>query len=429
MKYKDLPNNNKFCMRPWRGAHIMPDGDVVACCHQTYGHWGKKDYDIKHNLKNSDIGTIRNSPEWNQLRKDLVNGVQNEACEYCWRLEDKGLSSMRTRGNEMDHGWIIEDIDINLDGTLADNKVSYWDIRDSNLCNMKCIMCGPGLSSLWNQEALDNFDNKETGYNVKNPIGDKALFHVNDVSREPIESIIERHIDHAQAFYFAGGEPLINDTHWRIIEMLEERKMFNTRLAYNTNLLKLKYKKWNAAEAWKKFPNLSIGASIDAVGYRAEYTRTGTVWNLLEDNFAKGMEINPWAMGISATVNIMTIGGMADLMKWVGKMQVRQNKFIYHNVLVSPSYLNINILPMEVREQLWKPIQETIDTWDPKWKHIITGTSLKVLKEKFFNDVPDEEYCIAQRKQFKSKIQQLDRVRGTNILDACPELEDFWNSI
>lgn len=290
-------------------------------------------------------------------------------------------------------------------------------------------MCGPGLSSLWNQEALDNFDNKETGYNVKNPIGDKALFHVNDISREPIESIIERHIDHAQAFYFAGGEPLINDTHWRIIEMLEERKMFNTRLAYNTNLLKLKYKKWDAAEAWKKFPNLSIGASIDAVGYRAEYTRTGTVWNLLEDNFAKGMEINPWAMGISATVNIMTIGGMADLMKWVGKMQVRQNKFIYHNILVSPSYLNINILPMEVREQLWKPIQETLDTWDPKWKHIITGTSLKVLKEKFFNDVPDEEYCIAQRKQFKSKIQQLDRVRGTNILDACPELEDFWNSI
>lgn len=429
MKYKDLPANNKFCMRPWRGAHIMPDGDVVACCHQTYGHWGKKDYDIKHNLKNSDIGTIRNSPEWNQLRKDLVNGVQNEACEYCWRLEDKGLTSMRTRGNEMDHGWIIDGIDISMDGTLTDNEISYWDIRDSNLCNMKCIMCGPGLSSLWNQEALDNYDAKETGYNVKNPIGDKALFHVNDVSQEPIESIIERHIDHAEAFYFAGGEPLINDTHWRIIEMLEERKMFNTRLAYNTNLLKLKYKKWDAAEAWKKFPNLSIGASIDAVGYRAEYTRTGTVWNLLEDNFAKGMEINPFAMGISSTVNIMTIGGMADLMKWVGKMQVRQNKFIYHNVLVSPSYLNINILPMETREQLWKPIQDTLDTWDPKWRHVITGTSLKVLKEKFFNDVPDEEYCIAQRKQFKSKIQQLDRVRGTNFLDACPELEDFWNSI
>ena len=415
-------------MRPWRGAHVMPDGDVVACCHQTYGHWGKKDYDIKLNLANSDIGKIRHSDPWNKLRKDLINGVKNEACEYCWHLEDKGLSSMRTQGLAH-HGFIIDDIDINEDGTLADNEISYWDIRDSNLCNMKCIMCGPGLSSLWNQEALDNYDGKELGYNIKNPIGDKALFHVNDVSREPIEKIIERHIDHAQAFYFAGGEPLVNDTHWRILDMLEEREMFNTRLYYNTNLLKLKYKNWDAIRTWKKFTNLSIGASIDGIGARAEYTRTGTVWKSIEENFDRCMEHKPAVTGISMTVNIMTLGGLAEMMNWVGEKQVRENKFIYHNVLVSPAYLNINILPMEIRERLWKPIQDTIDGWDPKWKHIIKGHSFDILKEKVFNDVPPEDYQVKQRKRFKQMITQLDRVRGTNILDACPELEDFWKSI
>lgn len=429
MKKTELPKNNKVCLLPWRGAHIMPDGDVVPCCHQTFGHYGKKDFDVKLSLKDGDIGSIRGGVQWDKLRKDLINGVENEACEYCWRHERRNLPSMRTQKNKT-HSHILNDIEFNEDGTLDKHEIRYWDIRDSNLCNMKCVMCGPGLSSLWNEEAIKNWNPKEPNrYDIKHPQGDKAVFHVNDVSREPIESIIERHIDHADTFYFAGGEPLINPTHWRILEMLVERKMFHVKLFYNTNLLKLKYGKWDAIKMWENFPEVHIGASIDAVGPRAEYSRTGTVWSQIDKNFKEVHAQRPKHAGISATMNIMTIGGMPELMDWIGERQVYKNKFIYHNVLVSPNYLNINILPMHMREAYWQKIEDKVNTWDPEWRYVISGHSYDVLKERMLNDIIPDTRQELERNRFKRMIMQLDRVRGTNILEACPDLKEFWDSI
>ena len=113
-------------------------------------------------------------------------------------------------------------------------------------------MCGPGLSSLWNQEAIDNHGTDAKNYNVKRPIGDKAVFHVNDVSKEKVEDIIERNIDKAKMFYFAGGEPLVNPTHWKILDLLIEKGLTNVKLTYNSNLQKLTWNKKNALEYWKK---------------------------------------------------------------------------------------------------------------------------------------------------------------------------------
>ena len=39
--------------------------------------------------------------------------------------------------------------------------------------------------------------------------------------------------------YFAGGEPLINDMHYYILNKLIEHKRFDVTISYNTNLLHL----------------------------------------------------------------------------------------------------------------------------------------------------------------------------------------------
>ena len=67
MQKKDLPPDNKFCYYPWRGAHIMPDGNVVACCHQTYGHYGVEDFPIKQNLADKSLEKIINDFKENKV--------------------------------------------------------------------------------------------------------------------------------------------------------------------------------------------------------------------------------------------------------------------------------------------------------------------------------------------------------------------------
>lgn len=420
MKYSELPENNKFCVLAWRGAHIMPSGETVACCMQTYGHYDIRDYDVKQSLSQKTFGTIRDSAEWRRMRKDLIQGIETKPCESCWHNERKGFNSLRLEKNRtLRH--LLNDIEINEDGSLADHKVSYWDIRDNNLCNMKCVMCGPGLSSLWNEEAFK--------HGTQRPVGNKAVIHVDDNSIESVEEILERHIEHAESFYFAGGEPLINDTHWKILDMLVERKMFHVTLFYNSNLLKLNYKGKDAIEYWKQFKEVHVGASIDAIGSRAEYSRAGTVWSAIDKNAKRMMQELPGSLGLSTTTNILTLGGLTDLFNWVGELGIHYGKFGYSNILVSPWFLNFNILPKDYRMRELDRIERFINSIDTKYQHHFKQRGWQKLQDALNDEVEDPAILAYRRWYFKHYCTRLDDVRGNSLIDACPELKPFWDSI
>lgn len=406
--------NNKICVLPWRGAYITTSGEVLPCCLTASNHWNKQNHNIRYSLSNSSLEDIRNSDKWNQLRKDLIEGVENPTCEFCWQKERQGLKSHRVFNNE-NYASLLDDILFNLDGTLDNNDIGYWDVRGTNLCNMKCIMCGSGLSSLWNEEALKNKNNPD--YNFKY-FGDKAVFYANDHSKEPIESVLERHIDKAQAFYFAGGEPLISPIHWRILEMLVERKMFNVKLTYNTNLLKLDYGKWNALKMWENFDEVNICASLDAVGSRAEYSRTGTVWSTVDKNFREIMKQRPTQTGLNPTLSILTIGGMNELLEWADNCNVNPNRIKLDNILVGPSWLNTDILPNHTRQKYWEQFNHQAKKCS-NWR---------VMEQRLCADI-NEDKQQENRLEFKRNIESLDKVRNLNILEACIDLLEFWESI
>ena len=72
---------------------------------------------------------IFNSPQYEQLRSDLSNGIKNKACSVCWKMEEDGLESFR-QCSDLKGGEGLFEFDITL----------------SNLCNLACRMCNIGLS-------------------------------------------------------------------------------------------------------------------------------------------------------------------------------------------------------------------------------------------------------------------------------------------
>ena len=60
-----------------------------------------------------------------------------------------------------------------------------------------------------------------------------------------------------EKIYWAGGEPLLMDEHWYIMNKLVEMGRTDVRIFYNTNFSKLTYKDEDAVELWKKFKNVS----------------------------------------------------------------------------------------------------------------------------------------------------------------------------
>jgi hypothetical protein len=92
---------------------------------------------------------------------------------------------------------------------------------------------------------------------------------------------LEPHLDYVEQIYFAGGEPLLMEEHYRILDELVRRKRFDVRLIYNTNFTHTDLKGNSVFEYWKQLnPNATEQQQRDA------YER---IINPYERSYASGM--------------------------------------------------------------------------------------------------------------------------------------------
>ena len=443
MHYKNLSKNNKFCTFPWIGTFISPSGHMNACCMQT--NFTKK------TLNDISIDHTRNSTEWVQLRKDLINGIEHPSCEKCWFAERNNSGSTRT-SYALSNQFNMHDIEINKNGTLNEtNKITYWDIRSSNKCNMKCINCNPSFSSSLNTEAIDRLvsiinETESKNYDVdpgvqkindifyaentfptstpvnfyeQFPLGIRknelsklsSIIELDNTTKSSIIDRVEKNIDNLTGFYFAGGEPLMNDIHWKILDILIKYEKYDLPINYNTNFSLLTYKGKNILDYWKKFKYLKVGVSIDAIGKRAKYLRYGTNWKKIEKNIDILLtEFSNIDLEISSTVSILSLGGFKSLYDWAKNRKVR---LVSSNFLEHPEWLAIVLLSDELKDKFYNELKDIIS--DKIEYHLYKQIST------------DDLY--KNRSQLKKYINVLDKLRNNSIFESCPELSKFYKGI
>src|SRR6056300_900941 len=211
---EDLNNQDKthgniisksFCILPWTHLHTWPNGNVYPCC---LTDWREE----VGNLETNTLEEIWNNNKMKELRQYMLQGKKHSNCRKCFQQEDYNLDSMRTSLNrKFSHH--IESITKNTskDGHNNDFKLIYWDFRFSNLCNFKCRMCSSALSSKWYEDEINAFGSSQS---------DRALINVNDYSKKDIKLYLENFMEEVEEIYFAGGEPLLMDEHYYILEEL-----------------------------------------------------------------------------------------------------------------------------------------------------------------------------------------------------------------
>jgi hypothetical protein len=112
-------------------------------------------------------------------------------------------------------------------------------------------------------------------------------------------SYVDKFIGDVQEIYFAGGEPLIMDEHYIILEKLIAAGRTDVILRYNTNFSHIQFKKWDLVKLWAPFINcaknpkgrVQLFASLDAVGPVAELARHGTVWENVYNNIETAIKL------------------------------------------------------------------------------------------------------------------------------------------
>jgi len=402
---KLLLQSDKFCIYPWVHLFVSPNGDTYPCCGYQYDH-----NHVAGNTTQNTLKQIWNSEHMRTLRLNMLNETPSSGCRRCYEQEQAGFFSMRNSANKH-HGKHISRVDnTQPDGTYDDFAMIYWDVRFNNLCNLRCRSCGPQFSSSWYQ------DQKA----IAPDYDQRALIFAGKFETDLWEQLIE-HIDYVEQIYFAGGEPLMMDEHYRILEELESRGKWNVRLIYNTNFTVSKLGKRSVFDYWRRFQHVAVGASLDASGSRAEYIRKGTVWSEVESNRRQMLEICPQVdFYISATLSVMNAWHLPDFHReWVDKGLIGARDFNINN-LTNPDHYRIDILPTELKQQIEKKYLHHMEWLNPldDLRRAYNGFQSAI---NFMNAKDNSNYL----DKFRAKTQQLDLIRGERMCDILPELSDI----
>ena len=408
---KKLAEGEAFCILPWIHMHPWPDGRVFTCCLSEH------DSPIG-NLNEMDLDECYNSDNMKSFRLDMLDNKKVSNCNRCYELEEVGHDTLRKRSN---YEFIFEKYGLHedkspivqktkLDGSLDEVHLTYMDIRFSNICNMRCRTCGPDLSSQWFEEAVDSKFNRTPEQKILQiRKGNTAFMEQFDPYLHTVEKI-----------YWAGGEPLLMDEHWYIMNKLVEMGRTDVRIFYNTNFSKLTYKQEDAVELWKKFEHVSIGASLDAGWEKGEYLRKGTIWSDTMANRERlKQELPQHDFNISCTVSIFNVLDVCDFYRKLCEIEFIEPKDFGVNILLGKHVHRATVLPLHMRQRAIEQIKETlawIEGKDQVGRATDTFNSLLQFME------GDDSHLLSDSMQ---EAKEMDRFRAETLFEVFPELSDI----
>jgi MoaA/NifB/PqqE/SkfB family radical SAM enzyme len=161
------------------------------------------------------------------------------------------------------------------------------------------------------------------------------------------------HIDSIEKVYFAGGEPLIMDEHYWLLEELEKRNKFDVTLFYNTNFTAVKQKQRHLFDYWRNFKKISVGASLDASGARAEYLRKDTQWDKIVDNITLlRKDLAHIDFKIYCTVSIINSLHVCDFHRESVEQGFITIDEFKTNLVLEPEYQRLDIAPVPFKEKI-----------------------------------------------------------------------------
>lgn len=333
-------------MFPFTGLATREDGKMKLCC---------------KSLPIGDINTETLEEVWNndnmkRIRKQVLNNERPAECAACFVYEDQSVESMRERHNTTSTPETRTSLYPNALDTLREDytmpfEMPSIEIRLTNLCNLKCRMCSPLDSTSWNDwNVIKDFYDKEDSTIGKTIIElqlDKKPYVDAFMDNEQWWTSFSKLAPYFKRVEFAGGEPLIDPSHYRVLSALEEHA-HNIELKYATNLTVLGKGKYHVKDYWSKFRSVAVNASIDGVGDVYEYIRTNAKWDTVLENLEIVKQI-PNVSRVVASVAVQATNVMS-LDKTIELFLNELGVIYWSNFVRYPSLLSAQVLPRELKD-------------------------------------------------------------------------------
>lgn len=387
---------NNFCVLPFDSISIDAEGNIRQCCNA-----GGNGYPI--NINHNTIDEVLNNEYNKKLRTSFLKNERDPMCQRCWNIEDLGNQSFRYWANKESFG-IKSVIPIRMEPVIEFSDIQYMDITLGNKCNLGCRMCNPNSSSLV-AKAWKIFGEWKREENIE--------FSRN--TRNKILEIIEKSVN-INTIFMLGGEPLINDFHDEIIELLiRTDRAKNIKLHYSTNL-QIDLEKY--LKLWTNFRAIEASISIDGTDEIYEYIRWPGRWEKVYRNFLRALEYSTefpnFHPSIATTMQNLNAGNIYDLFQ---ECSVKINNHVKFFFIPVTGFNHIELTPTHILEKEIKKLESLPEP--AKW-HI--RTPIQYLKDAIEKSKNLDPYEV---KKFFKQQKDFDNLRNQNLFITVKYLEEL----
>lgn len=387
------PENSDFCYYPFFQILLSADGRYKPCSkhRDVITHEGKE-----LNVRNATLEDAWNSDYMQRMRDDFHNNRKFPGCSECWRMQKMGLRSMRYDSYEY---------------SITEQQVAHpvspvrIELNSSNVCNLRCRICSPNASTKWISEFREFYGRKEDT-------------HIN-LTGENLAQVKEW-ADNLQEICFFGGEPLLSEANLDLMRYLIQRGVAgNIALLFNTNGTVFNDE---IADILSQFRWVRMSFSVDDIGKRFEYQRSGARWNEVNVNLTKAYELSKtekWKnmqLRVCNTLSVFNVYYMPEFFNYFNAHY--PGLHIYWNLIYHPWEFSMQILPREVKQVVRKRLETEIKT-----TFILTESETKTVADLVTYLEHDEQKDFGE---FFRMVNRHDVYRGESFPEVFPE---FWDII
>jgi pyruvate-formate lyase-activating enzyme len=404
------------CKLKWAWSTVYLTYGQTSSCHRVQ----------QHNFDTESFD-FHNTPEKQQQRSAMLQGqwptTQGRGCDYCRNIEQAGGQSDRLTNLAKDN--IAVPPELFDDPTLTSVHPTLLEIYFDNLCNLKCVYCGPHFSSLWDAENRHHgsFVYKQTPFSKTgvNLLPFKKDPNIQD-NKQRMFQWLKEHKDRLGQINILGGEPFYQDEYDQCLSILEQGQNPNLTVTVFTNLnislakLTAKIDKVEQLITQGKIKNFVITASLDCWGPAQEYVRYPLDLVQWERNFEYLLTKPFLNLTIGSTITPLTIKTLPDLLEKIKIWNQQRPVYWYGNSCNFPTYMQIDILGDLFQEDFDRAVSLLADQ--------TVGGYLKGIARQAASKGKNSAELI----NLKVFLTEMDRRRSTNWRTTFPWLIDHLDS-
>ena len=422
MYKNEKTKSSSFCMAPWVHSAIRPSGERLLC---TISEPPK-------NLRSS-LNQHWNSNFMKRVRSDMLADKEIPECRAC--------STFNPYRNHFNHHFnhLKQHAlsNTSTDGFYKKLPVSV-DFRLTNLCNFKCLMCVPDCSSAWESEfaalfgkqSLPNWLNEDKKYTQK--------FQTDVVENEFLDLV---HQGELEEIYWAGGEPLINPVHWKIMsKIIESGQSEKISVRYTTNLSSLKFKNHTFQSILEKFKKFQIGVSLDGTHQIGEYLRWGLNFEKIERHIKELLpyidQNNHKSIFIEHRLTLPGIFSLVDLVRFANDHEIKIHSRLVDTFIdtkyispLSPLCLPNEILHPILIEELKKAKAIDVGYCESLFQLIEKVLTLPRLGEDFSDSVYSKALKNGLESLMQHETRRPNQIGFMEIIKKSETLTQFFETV